>query len=63
METVQVFIKTEEEDQKEDVGAQHNYLHPEETPCSEPVKSERQVLFQFFAGRTPGPGSLSIVDK
>jgi hypothetical protein len=49
METVQVFIKTEEEDQKEDVGAQHSYLHPEETPCSEPVKSERQVLFQFFA--------------
>jgi hypothetical protein len=38
METLQVFIKTEEEDEKEDVAAQ--YLLPEETPCKEPVKSE-----------------------
>jgi hypothetical protein len=49
METVKVFIKTEEEDQKEDVGAHNTHLHPEETPCLEPVKSERQVLFHFFA--------------
>jgi hypothetical protein len=41
METVQVFIKTEDEDEKEDVAAPPcTLLLPEETPSIEPVKSE-----------------------
>jgi hypothetical protein len=39
METVQVFIKTEEDDEKEGVAAQ--YLLQEEKLSIEPVKSER----------------------
>jgi hypothetical protein len=40
METVQVFIKTEDEDEKEDAPP-CTLLLPEETPSKEPVKSER----------------------
>ena len=41
IETVQVFIKTEEEDEKEEADAQHTHLFPEENYCLESVKSER----------------------
>jgi hypothetical protein len=40
METVQVFIKTEEDDEKEDVAAPPCTHLQEETPSIEPVKSE-----------------------
>ncbi len=40
METLQVFIKTEEEE-KEDVLMQQTQLPPEKLPYIEPVKSER----------------------
>lgn len=41
IETMQVFIKTEEEDEKEEADAQHTHLFPEENYCLESVKSER----------------------
>jgi hypothetical protein len=40
METVQVFIKTEDEDEKEDVAPPCTLLLPEEAPSIGPVKSE-----------------------
>jgi hypothetical protein len=40
METLQVFIKTEEEE-KEDVPMHHTQSPPEKLPYIEPVKSER----------------------
>jgi hypothetical protein len=40
METLQVFIKTEEEE-KEDVPMQQTQSPPEKLPYIEPVKSER----------------------
>jgi hypothetical protein len=40
METVQVFIKTEEEE-KEDVSVHQTQFLPEETPCVESTESER----------------------
>jgi hypothetical protein len=40
METLPVCIKTEE-DEKEDVFMHHTPFLKEETPCVEPVKSER----------------------
>jgi hypothetical protein len=42
METGQVFIKTEEDDEQKDVAAQYTHL-PGETPCLEPIKPERLV--------------------
>jgi hypothetical protein len=41
METVQVFIKTEEEDRKEDTTTQQTPYLLEETPCIEPAIFER----------------------
>jgi hypothetical protein len=38
---MQVFIKTEEEDEKEEADAQHTHLFPEENYCLASVKSER----------------------
>jgi hypothetical protein len=38
---MQVFIKTEEEDDKEEADAQHTDHFPEENYCLESVKSER----------------------
>jgi hypothetical protein len=38
METLQVFIKTEK-DEEEERDAARQFL-PEETPCTEPIKSE-----------------------
>ncbi len=43
METLQVFIKTEVEDYTEENVAENTHLLPRETPCQEPIKSERQV--------------------
>jgi hypothetical protein len=43
MEMLQVFIETEEEDEKEDVAAQYTHLLTEETTYLEPVKSKRLV--------------------
>jgi hypothetical protein len=40
METLPVCIKTEE-DEKEDVLMHHTPFLKEETPCVEPIKSER----------------------
>jgi hypothetical protein len=41
METSQVFIKTEEVDEKGDVSAQQPHISAEEAPNMEIVKSER----------------------
>jgi hypothetical protein len=41
METSQVFIKTEEVDEKEYVSAQQPHISAEETPNIDLVKSER----------------------
>jgi hypothetical protein len=41
METFQVFIKTEVEDDREENVADNEHLLPRETPCQEPIKSER----------------------
>jgi hypothetical protein len=42
METLQVLIKSEDEEKEEDTGTQqHTHSHTEETPCLELVKSER----------------------
>jgi hypothetical protein len=38
METLQVFIKTEKDEEERDAAIQ---FLPEETPCTEPIKSER----------------------
>jgi hypothetical protein len=43
METLQVFIKTELEDDMEENVAGNTHLLPTETPCQEPIKSERQL--------------------
>ncbi len=48
MEMLQVFIKTEEEDEKEDVATQYTHLLTEETTYLEPVKSKRLVSFIPF---------------
>ncbi len=45
METLQVFIKTELEDDMEENVAGNTHLLPTETPCQEPIKSERQLWF------------------
>jgi hypothetical protein len=39
MEMVKVYIKTEEEDEEEKDAA--TQFLPEETPCTEPVQSEK----------------------
>jgi hypothetical protein len=39
METLQVFIKTEKDEEEEERDAAIQFL-PEETPCTEPIKSE-----------------------
>jgi hypothetical protein len=41
MEAAQVFIKTEEEEEKEDVLMDSDKFPPEETSCTEPAKLER----------------------
>jgi hypothetical protein len=42
METLQVLIKSEDEEKEEEtVAQQHTHSHTEETPCLELVKSER----------------------
>jgi hypothetical protein len=41
METLEVFIKTEVEDDMEENVADNTHLLPRETPCQEPIKSER----------------------
>ncbi len=41
METMQVFIKTEDEEKEEDTTEQHAHSLGEETACLEPLKSER----------------------
>jgi hypothetical protein len=41
METMQVFIKTEDEEKKDDTMEQHTHSLSEETTSSEPFKSER----------------------
>jgi len=41
METMQVFIKTEDEEKEEDTMEQHAHSLGEETTCLEPFKSER----------------------
>ena len=41
METLQVFIKTEVEDDTEENVANSTHLFPRETPCQEPIKLER----------------------
>ncbi len=41
METMQVFIKTEDEEKEEDSMEQHAHSLSEETTCLEPFKSER----------------------
>ncbi len=41
METLQVFIKTEVEDDREENVAENSHLLPRETLCQEPIKSER----------------------
>jgi hypothetical protein len=41
METIQVFIKSEDDEKEEYTAAQHTHSLAEETPCLEPVKSER----------------------
>jgi hypothetical protein len=43
METVQVFIKTEEEDDKKDVLMHHTQSRPEETSCTEPGEPARYM--------------------
>ncbi len=43
METVEVFIKTEEEDENGDSLEQHPQLTPVETPCVEPLNPERYI--------------------
>jgi hypothetical protein len=43
METVQVFIKTEEEDDQKDVLMHHTQSHPEETSCTEPGEPARYI--------------------
>ncbi len=41
METMQVFIKTEDEEKEEDTTEQHAHSLAEETSSLEPFKSER----------------------
>jgi hypothetical protein len=41
METLQVFIKTELEDDMEENVAENTHLLPRETPGQESIKSER----------------------
>jgi hypothetical protein len=41
METVEVFIKTEEDDENGDSLEQHPQLTLVETPCVEPLNPER----------------------
>jgi hypothetical protein len=41
MEILQVSIKTEEVDEKEDISAQQPHISAEETPNTDLVKSER----------------------
>jgi hypothetical protein len=41
METVEVFIKTEEDDEKGDSLEKHTQLTPVETPCEESLNPER----------------------
>jgi hypothetical protein len=41
METVEVFIKTEEDDENGDSLERHTQLTPVETPCAEPLNPER----------------------
>ncbi len=43
METLQVFIKAEVEDDTEENVTDSTHLLPTETPCQEPIKSERSV--------------------
>jgi hypothetical protein len=43
METVEVFIKTEEDDEKGGSLEQHTQLTPVETPCAEPLMPERSI--------------------
>jgi hypothetical protein len=46
METLQIFLKTEEQEEgAENVSIHHTQILPEETTCKEPVKSERYVIF------------------
>ncbi len=63
METVQVFIKTEEEDDQKDVLMHHTQSHPEETSCTEPGEPAGYIWFIvyltgawsviIFQGKTP----------
>ena len=51
METLQIFLKTEEEEEEEGakiVSIHHTQILPEETTCKEPVKSERYVIFFLY---------------
>jgi hypothetical protein len=41
METMEVFIKTEDEEKEEDTMEQHAHSLGEETTCLEPFKSGR----------------------
>ena len=46
METLQIFLKTEEQEEgAENVSIHHTQVLPDETTCKEPVKSERYVIF------------------
>jgi hypothetical protein len=41
METMQVFIKNDKEDEKKETETQYKHLFLEEQSCLEPVKSKR----------------------
>jgi hypothetical protein len=41
IETMQVFIKTEKEDEKKEADTQYKHLFPGKKSCLEPVKSKR----------------------
>ncbi len=41
METMQVFIKNDKEDEKKETETQYKHLFPEKQSCLEPVKSKR----------------------
>jgi hypothetical protein len=49
MDTMQIFIKTEDEEEgAENVSMHHAQILPEETTGKESVKSERYPFFLFF---------------
>jgi hypothetical protein len=52
METFEIFLKTEEQEEgAENVSIHHTQILPEETTCKEPVKSERYVIFFSVSDR------------